>query len=151
MQTAGYRNAGTVEFLVTSDHRFYFIEVNPRVQVEHTITEMITGIDIVQTQIRIAEGYALSDAEIGISGQEAIVSNGYAIQCRVTTEDPERNFLPETGRLTAYRSGAASVSGLIRATGIPAPSLRRSTTPCSSKCALGQPATNNRPGKCFVP
>ncbi|TCW41713.1 pyruvate carboxylase [Laceyella sacchari] len=105
MRTAGYCNAGTVEFLVTPDHRFYFIEVNPRVQVEHTITEMITGVDIVQSQIRIAEGYALSDPEIGIQGQDSITTRGFAIQCRVTTEDPARNFLPEAGRLLAYRSG----------------------------------------------
>src|SRR5690606_14772997 len=72
MRTAGYTNAGTVEFLVTSDHQFYFIEVNPRIQVEHTITEMITGIDIVQSQIRIAEGYALTDPEIGIPPQEEL-------------------------------------------------------------------------------
>lgn len=104
METAGYINAGTVEFLVTPNHEFYFIEVNPRVQVEHTITEMITGIDIVQSQIRIAEGYALSEPEIGIAGQEAINTRGYAIQCRVTTEDPARNFVPETGRILAYRS-----------------------------------------------
>lgn len=105
MKTAGYYNAGTVEFLVTPDHRFYFIEVNPRVQVEHTITELITGIDIVQSQIRIAEGFALQDPEIGIDGQERITTRGYAIQCRVTTEDPARGFVPETGRLLAYRSG----------------------------------------------
>lgn len=105
MRTSGYINAGTVEFLVTRDHQFYFIEVNPRIQVEHTITEMITGIDIVQSQIRIAEGYSLQDPEIGIVDQKQIHTRGYAIQCRVTTEDPERGFLPETGRLLAYRSG----------------------------------------------
>ncbi|TBL78577.1 pyruvate carboxylase [Paenibacillus thalictri] len=105
MSMAGYYNAGTVEFLVTPDGKFYFIEVNPRVQVEHTITELITGIDIVQTQIRIAEGYALSDPEIAIPSQEAIVTRGYAIQSRVTTEDPVRGFMPETGRLLAYRPG----------------------------------------------
>ena len=105
MKSAGYFNAGTVEFLVTPDHQFYFIEVNPRVQVEHTITELITGVDIVQTQIRIAEGHSLHDAVIGIPQQESIARHGYAIQCRVTTEDPEKNFAPETGRLSAYRSG----------------------------------------------
>ncbi|SFS64971.1 pyruvate carboxylase [Marininema halotolerans] len=105
MKNAGYVNAGTVEFLVTPDHQFYFIEVNPRVQVEHTITEMITGIDIVQTQIRIAEGYAFRDPELGIPSQENITTNGFAIQCRVTTEDPRQNFAPDTGRLLAYRSG----------------------------------------------
>ncbi|MDA5109405.1 pyruvate carboxylase [Brevibacillus thermoruber] len=105
MKQAGYSNAGTVEFLLTPDRRFYFIEVNPRIQVEHTITELITGIDIVQAQIRIAEGHALSDPEIGIPSQEAVQMSGYAIQCRVTTEDPENNFLPDAGRLLAWRSG----------------------------------------------
>ena len=105
MKSAGYRNAGTVEFLVTPDHQFYFIEVNPRIQVEHTITEMVTGVDIVHTQIRIAEGYSLKDEEIGLGDQKAIRLNGYAIQCRVTTEDPARNFMPDTGRIIAYRSG----------------------------------------------
>jgi len=105
MKEAGYANAGTVEFLLTPDRRFYFIEVNPRIQVEHTITELITGIDIVQTQIRVAEGYALSDPEIGIPSQEEIKRNGYAIQSRVTTEDPENGFVPDAGRLLAWRSG----------------------------------------------
>ncbi|MBA4547440.1 pyruvate carboxylase [Thermoactinomyces intermedius] len=105
MKKARYINAGTVEFLVTGDQKFYFIEVNPRVQVEHTITELITGVDIVQSQIRIAEGYALTDPEVGVPAQSEITTRGYAIQCRVTTEDPERDFLPETGKLLAYRSG----------------------------------------------
>jgi pyruvate carboxylase len=105
MKTAGYYNAGTVEFLVTPDQEFYFIEVNPRVQVEHTITELVTGIDIVQAQIRIAEGYRLEHPQIGIASQQQIHLHGYAIQCRVTTEDPECGFLPETGRILAYRSG----------------------------------------------
>ncbi|MEJ8546809.1 pyruvate carboxylase [Brevibacillus borstelensis] len=105
MKEAGYSNAGTVEFLLTPDGQFYFIEVNPRIQVEHTITELITGIDIVQAQIRIAEGHSLSDPEIGIPSQEAVQMSGYAIQCRVTTEDPENNFLPDAGRLLAWRSG----------------------------------------------
>ncbi|GAA4703170.1 pyruvate carboxylase [Brevibacillus fulvus] len=105
MKRVGYSNAGTVEFLLTPDQRFYFIEVNPRIQVEHTITELITGIDIVQAQIKIAEGYALSDPEIGIPPQEQIKMNGYAIQCRVTTEDPENGFVPDAGRLLAWRSG----------------------------------------------
>lgn len=103
-KSSGYINAGTVEFLVTGDGKFYFIEVNPRIQVEHTITELITGIDIVSSQIRVAEGYKLSDEQIGIPSQESIEMRGYAIQSRVTTEDPERDFLPDTGRLVAYRS-----------------------------------------------
>jgi len=102
---SGYINAGTVEFLVTGDGSFYFIEVNPRIQVEHTITELITDIDIVQSQIRIAQGYALSDEQIGIPSQSAIRINGFAIQSRVTTEDPDRGFVPDTGRIVAYRSG----------------------------------------------
>lgn len=99
-----YLNAGTVEFLVTGDE-FYFIEVNPRIQVEHTITEMITGIDIVQSQILIAEGHLLHSKEVGIPTQDKIWTNGYAIQSRVTTEDPENNFMPDNGKIMAYRSG----------------------------------------------
>ena len=105
MASVGYVNAGTVEFLVTPDHQFYFIEVNPRIQVEHTITEMVTGIDIVQSQLLIADGYSLQSEEIGISSQRSIHCYGHAIQCRVTTEDPLNNFLPDIGRLTTYRSG----------------------------------------------
>ncbi|MGG1400091.1 pyruvate carboxylase [Bacillus salipaludis] len=103
LRNVRYVNAGTVEFLV-SEEKFYFIEVNPRVQVEHTITEMITGIDIVQTQILIADGYLLHSNEIGIPQQEEIKLNGYAIQSRVTTEDPLNNFMPSTGKIMAYRS-----------------------------------------------
>lgn len=106
MRAAGYCNAGTVEFLADGKGNFYFLEVNPRIQVEHTITELITGIDIVQAQIRVTEGHRLSDPEIGIANQESIERRGYAIQCRVTTEDPQKNFLPDTGRILAYRSGA---------------------------------------------
>ncbi|MEK5102268.1 pyruvate carboxylase [Cytobacillus sp. FSL M8-0252] len=104
MKNVDYINAGTVEFLVSGEE-FYFIEVNPRVQVEHTITEMITGIDIVQTQILVAEGYELHSQKIGIPDQADIKTMGYAIQSRVTTEDPLNNFMPDTGRLMAYRSG----------------------------------------------
>jgi pyruvate carboxylase len=104
MKNVQYVNAGTVEFLV-SGNEFYFIEVNPRIQVEHTITEMITGIDIVQSQILIAEGHSLHSQEIGIPKQEDIKIHGYAIQARVTTEDPLNNFMPDTGKIMAYRSG----------------------------------------------
>ena len=104
MKNVYYINAGTVEFLVTDDE-FYFIEVNPRIQVEHTITEMITGIDIVHTQIKIAEGIALHSDEMGIPNQENIPLFGFAIQSRVTTEDPLNNFMPDTGKLMVYRSG----------------------------------------------
>ncbi len=99
-----YNNVGTVEFLVDADENIYFIEVNPRVQVEHTITEEITGIDIVRSQIEIARGYPLDDKRIFIKSQEDVQKNGYAIQCRITTEDPENNFKPDYGRVIAYRS-----------------------------------------------
>ena len=101
--TAGYNNAGTVEFLV-DDGGYYFIEVNPRIQVEHTITECITGRDLVQAQIRVAEGYRLRDSEIGISSQAAITKNGFAVQCRITAEDPQAEFAPSTGKVRAYRA-----------------------------------------------
>ena len=102
----GYVNAGTVEFLVdgkTGKH--YFIEMNPRIQVEHTVTEMVTGVDLVRAQILIAEGHPLSHPYIGLHSQDDLRMNGYAIQCRVTTEDPANNFAPDTGKITAYRSG----------------------------------------------
>lgn len=104
MEKVKYVNAGTVEFLVADD-QFYFIEVNPRVQVEHTITEMITGIDIVQSQIMIAEGYPLHGEKLGIPKQDELKINGFAIQSRVTTEDPLNHFMPDTGKIMAYRSG----------------------------------------------
>ena len=100
----GYVNAGTLEFLVDKDGHHYFIEMNPRIQVEHTVTEMITGIDLVRSQILIAEGRPLNDPLIGITSQDTIRHDGYAIQCRVTTEDPANNFAPDTGKITAYRS-----------------------------------------------
>ena len=106
-RAVNYLNAGTVEFLQDADSgKFYFIEVNPRVQVEHTVTEAVTGIDIVRAQIRIAEGARIGDADSGVPKQEDIRLNGYAMQCRVTTEDPENNFIPDYGRITAYRSPA---------------------------------------------
>ena len=104
MKNVEYVNAGTVEFLV-SGNEFYFIEVNPRVQVEHTITEMITGVDIVQSQIMIAKGHRLHGEYMHIPSQENLKINGYAIQARVTTEDPLNHFMPDTGRIKAYRSG----------------------------------------------
>lgn len=102
MKHVGYVNAGTVEFLVENDE-FYFIEVNPRVQVEHTITEMITDVDIVTTQLLIAQGKDLHK-EIGLPQQSEIKIKGSAIQCRITTEDPLSNFLPDTGKIDTYRS-----------------------------------------------
>jgi pyruvate carboxylase len=100
-----YSNAGTVEFLVSGDSH-YFIEVNARLQVEHTVTEQITGIDLVQAQIRIAEGHPLSTPEIAIADQSSIVPRGFAVQCRVTTEDPANNFRPDSGTIRAWRTGA---------------------------------------------
>lgn len=105
MKNVKYLNAGTVEFLVDENQKdFYFIEVNPRIQVEHTVTEMITDVDIVRTQILIAEGYALDGEEIRIGKQEEIKHEGVAIQCRITTENPQNNFMPDTGKIVAYRS-----------------------------------------------
>ena len=104
----GYECAGTVEFLMDMDsQKFYFIEVNPRVQVEHTVTEQVTGIDIVQAQILIAEGRTLAEAT-GVASQAEVRLNGHALQCRVTTEDPQNNFIPDYGRLTAYRSATGN-------------------------------------------
>ena len=102
----GYHNAGTVEFLLDKEENIYFIEVNPRIQVEHTITEQVTGIDIVSCQIQIARGHRLSDPEISIESQESIHCTGYAVQCRITTEDPENGFQPDYGTIIAYRSAA---------------------------------------------
>lgn len=103
MNNIRYVNAGTVEFLVSGDE-FFFIEVNPRVQVEHTITEMITGIDIVKTQILVADGANLFDERVSMPQQEEIQTLGYAIQCRITTEDPSNDFMPDSGTIIAYRS-----------------------------------------------
>ena len=105
-KAVNYYNAGTVEFLVDKDENIYFIEVNPRVQVEHTITEEVTGIDIVRTQILIAQNYRLSDPNIYILRQEDIPLRGYAIQCRITTEDPANGFKPDFGTIIAYRNAA---------------------------------------------
>ncbi|UII20353.1 pyruvate carboxylase [Fulvivirga ligni] len=101
-----YNNVGTVEFLVDRDEDIYFIEVNPRVQVEHTITEEVTGIDIVRSQILIARGFDLADRRIFIKEQADVKCNGYAIQCRITTEDPANNFQPDYGTIIAYRSAS---------------------------------------------
>jgi pyruvate carboxylase len=100
-----YAGAGTVEFLMDADtSAFYFIEVNPRIQVEHTVTEVVTGLDIVKAQIRIAEGKRIGfPEETGIPPQEYIRLSGHALQCRITTENPENNFIPDYGRITAYR------------------------------------------------
>ncbi|MEL0454902.1 pyruvate carboxylase [Flavobacteriaceae bacterium SZ-1-7] len=101
-----YNNIGTVEFLVDDDDSIYFIEVNPRIQVEHTVTEVITNIDLVKSQLFIAGGYKLSDEQIKITNQESIKINGYALQCRITTEDPQNDFKPDYGTVSAYRSAS---------------------------------------------
>lgn len=101
-----YNNIGTVEFLVDQEDNVYFIEVNPRIQVEHTVTEMVTGIDLVKTQIFVAGGYKLSSKQIKIYGQESLATYGFALQCRLTTEDPENNFTPDYGTVTTYRSAS---------------------------------------------
>jgi pyruvate carboxylase len=106
-RAANYRNAGTVEFLQDADSgKFYFIEVNPRIQVEHTVTECATGIDLVKAQIRIADGAEIGTPASGVPKQEDIRIAAHALQCRVTTEDPENNFIPDYGAITAYRSPA---------------------------------------------
>ena len=104
-KAVNYSCAGTVEFLVDVDsERFYFIEVNPRIQVEHTVTEEITNIDIVKSQILVAQGMKLADDDIGLGAQQNVQLNGFSVQCRVTTEDPANNFMPDYGRVTHYRS-----------------------------------------------
>jgi len=104
---ANYSCAGTVEFLVDADEqKFYFIEVNPRIQVEHTVTEEVTGIDVVKSQILVAQGLKLSDPDIDIPSQDSVHVNGFALQCRVTTEDPANNFMPDYGRVAHYRSAS---------------------------------------------
>ncbi|MCG2633793.1 MAG: pyruvate carboxylase [Gammaproteobacteria bacterium] len=103
--SVSYRNAGTVEFLVDGSGQHYFIEVNPRIQVEHTITEVITGRDLVQCQIKVAEGYALGSEAIRIASQGQVKKSGYCIQLRLTTEDPANGFAPDTGRISTFRPG----------------------------------------------
>jgi pyruvate carboxylase len=109
-KASGYTNAGTVEFLVDASKdpqggAHYFIEVNARLQVEHTVTEQVTGVDLVQAQLRITEGHALTSPEVGVPPQDAIVARGFAVQCRVTTEDPANNFLPDSGTIHTWRMG----------------------------------------------
>ena len=106
-RAANYTHAGTVEFLMDADSgEFYFIEVNPRIQVEHTVTEEVTGVDIVKSQIRVSEGARIGAPNSHLPRQTELRLNGHALQCRVTTEDPEKNFTPDYGRILAYRSAA---------------------------------------------
>ncbi|KAG0651055.1 Pyruvic carboxylase [Hyphodiscus hymeniophilus] len=104
-KSVNYRNAGTAEFLVDQQNRYYFIEINPRIQVEHTITEEITGIDIIAAQIQIAAGATL--AQLGLT-QDHISTRGFAVQCRITTEDPTKGFSPDTGKIEVYRSAGGN-------------------------------------------
>jgi len=107
MSKAKYRNAGTVEFLYdVNSQKWYFIEVNPRIQVEHTVTEMVTGIDLVRSQILVAQGHSLHEPPLSLPNQENVPLNGAALQCRVTTEDPQQNFAPDYGKISTYRSPA---------------------------------------------
>ena len=103
-----YRSAGTIEFLLDKSGNHYFIEMNPRIQVEHTVSEVITGIDIVQAQILIAEGYALDSKAINIKSQDDVKIRGAAIQCRITTEDPANSFAPDTGKIEFYSTGSGN-------------------------------------------
>lgn len=105
-EEVSYNNVGTVEFLVDKEDNVYFIEVNPRIQVEHTVTEMVTGIDLIKTQIFVAGGYKLSDKQIKIYDQDSLRTYGFALQCRLTTEDPANNFTPDYGTITTYRSAS---------------------------------------------
>ena len=107
-RSVNYRGAGTVEFLVDKNGNHYFIEMNPRIQVEHTISEMVTDVDIVRAQILIAEGYELGSDKIGIKSQSDIHFHGHAIQCRITTEDPQNNFAPDTGIIDIYRTSSGN-------------------------------------------
>jgi pyruvate carboxylase len=104
-ESVNYSNAGTVEFLLdTATNKFYFIEINPRIQVEHTVTETVTGFDLVKRQILISQGYSLNSEEVGIPSQDVIQCHSVAFQCRVTTEDPANGFIPDYGRIQNYRS-----------------------------------------------
>ncbi len=106
-RAAHYSNAGTVEFLVDAEtEEWFFIEVNPRIQVEHTVTEMVTGVDLVRSQILVSQGHKLHEAPLSLPAQEAVPLHGNAVQCRITTEDPENNFTPDYGKITTYRSPA---------------------------------------------
>ena len=106
-RAAGYTNAGTAEFLVDTDTgEWYFIEVNPRIQVEHTVTEMVTGIDLLRCQIQVAQGHGLHGTEMNLPAQDRVPLYGYALQCRITTEDPQNNFVPDYGKIHTYRSPA---------------------------------------------
>ncbi|MEG2642012.1 MAG: pyruvate carboxylase, partial [Eubacterium sp.] len=107
-KAVNYRSAGTIEFLVDKHGNHYFIEMNPRIQVEHTVTELVTGIDLVQSQILVAQGYPLDSDEVGVKSQDQISTRGYAIQCRITTENPKMHFMPDTGTIDVYRTASGA-------------------------------------------
>lgn len=123
----GYVNAGTVEFLVDGRGNHVFIEMNPRIQVEHTVTEQVTGRDLVIAQMRIAAGMTLPELHLT---QDDITLNGTAMQCRITTEDPANGFRPDTGTISAYRSPAGPASGWTAARSTPAPRCPPTSTRC---------------------
>ncbi|MBX3569906.1 MAG: pyruvate carboxylase [Rhizobiaceae bacterium] len=142
-----YIGAGTVEFLQDADTgKFYFIEVNPRIQVEHTVTEQVTGIDIVKAQIHILDGFAIGTPESGVPAQEAIRLNGHALQCRITTEDPEQNFIPDYGRITAYRGATGFGIRLDGGTAYSGAVITRFYDPLLEKVTAWAPT----PGECIA-
>ena len=151
-RAANYTHAGTVEFLMDVDTgAFYFIEVNPRIQVEHTVTEEVTGIDIVKAQIRITEGARIGSPESMVPLQEAIRLNGHALQCRVTTEDPENGFAPDYGRITAYRSAAGLGVRLDGGTAYSGAVITPTTIPCWSRSPPGAIPRQRRPAAWTAP
>ncbi|MBN9029300.1 MAG: pyruvate carboxylase [Rhizobiales bacterium] len=136
-----YVGAGTVEYLMDADTgKFYFIEVNPRIQVEHTVTEVVTGIDIVKAQIHILEGFAIGSPDSGVPKQEDIRLNGHALQCRITTEDPEQNFIPDYGRITGYRSASGFGIRLDGGTAYPGAVITRFYDPLLVKVTAWAPS-----------
>jgi len=142
-QGAHYVGAGTVEFLLDIDSgNFYFIEVNPRIQVEHTVTEEITGIDIVKAQIRIAEGERIGQVASGVPEQTQIHLNGHALQCRITTQDPEQNFIPDYGRITAYRGATGFGIRLDGGTAYSGAVITRFYDPLLEKVTAWAPSSN---------
>jgi pyruvate carboxylase len=140
-KATSYVGAGTVEYLMDMDSaKFYFIEVNPRIQVEHTVTEVVTGIDIVKAQIHILEGFAIGTPESGVPKQEDIRLNGHALQCRITTEDPEQNFIPDYGRITGYRSASGFGIRLDGGTAYPGAVITRYYDPLLVKVTAWSPS-----------
>ncbi|MBX5132405.1 pyruvate carboxylase [Rhizobium lentis] len=140
-KATSYVGAGTVEYLMDMDSgKFYFIEVNPRIQVEHTVTEVVTGIDIVKAQIHILDGFAIGTPESGVPKQEDIRLNGHALQCRITTEDPEQNFIPDYGRITGYRSASGFGIRLDGGTAYPGAVITRYYDPLLVKVTAWSPS-----------